>query len=63
MVGRNFTGKGVTKAARIGGLADAGQIVASVQTAEGGAFPVKDRRTATVKGISDPIEVVTVDWR
>ena len=28
-----------------------------------GAFPVKDRRTATVKGISDPIEVVTVDWR
>jgi class 3 adenylate cyclase len=62
MVGRNFTGKGVHEAARIGGLADAGQIVASVQTAEGGAFPVQDRRTATVKGISDPIEVVTVDW-
>ena len=62
MVGRNFTGKGVHEAARIGALADAGQIVASVQTADGGAFAVTDRRTVTVKGISDPIEVATIDW-
>ncbi|HEV2951805.1 MAG TPA: hypothetical protein VGZ51_06860, partial [Actinomycetota bacterium] len=63
MVGRNFTGKGVHEAARIGALADGGQIVTSAGTATGGPFPTLDPRTVTVKGISDPIEVVTVDWR
>ena len=62
MVGRNFTGKGVHEAARIGGLADGGQIVASAETASGGQFTTREPRTVTVKGISDPIEVVTVDW-
>ncbi|HWL91103.1 MAG TPA: ferredoxin [Actinomycetota bacterium] len=62
-VGRNFTGKGVHEAARIGGLAEGGQIIASAGTAAGGQFPTLDPRTVTVKGISDPIEVVTVDWR
>lgn len=63
MVGRNFTGKGVHEASRIGGLAEGSQIVASAETAAGGQFSAKDPRTVTVKGISDPIEVVTVDWR
>jgi class 3 adenylate cyclase len=63
MVGRNFTGKGVHEAARIGALAEGGQIVASAETAAGGQFPTRDARTVTVKGISDPIEVVTVDWQ
>jgi class 3 adenylate cyclase len=63
MVGRNFTGKGVHEAARIGALADGGQIVTSAGTAAGGQYPTLDPRTVTVKGISDPIEVVTVDWR
>jgi class 3 adenylate cyclase len=62
-VGRNFTGKGVHEAARIGGLADGSEIVASADTAAGGRFPVSNPRTVTVKGIADPIEVVTVDWR
>jgi class 3 adenylate cyclase len=61
-VGRNFTGKGVHEAARIGGLADGSEIVASADTAAGGRFPVSNPRTVTVKGIADPIEVVTVDW-
>ena len=63
MVGRNFTGKGVHEASLIGGLAEGGQIVASAETAAGGQFPTRDARTVTVKGISDPIEVVTVDWQ
>jgi class 3 adenylate cyclase len=63
MVGRNFTGKGVHEASRIGGLGEGSQIVASAETAVGGQFPTEDPRTVTVKGISDPIEVVTVDWR
>ena len=62
-VGRNFTGKGVHEAARIGGLADGSEIVASADTAAGGRFGTSDPRTVSVKGIADPIEVVTVDWR
>jgi class 3 adenylate cyclase len=62
-VGRNFTGKGVHEAARIGQLAEGSEIVASAPTAAGGRFPSSSSRTVTVKGIADPIEVVTVDWR
>jgi class 3 adenylate cyclase len=62
-VGKNFTGKGVHEAARIGQLAEGGEIVASASTADGGRFPVSDPRSVTVKGIADPIDVVTVDWR
>ena len=62
-VGRNFTGKGVHEAARIGQLAEGSEIVASAPTAAGGRFPVSASRTVTVKGIADPIDVVTVDWR
>ena len=40
-VGRNFTGKGVHEAARIGGLAEGGEIVASADTAAGGQFPTR----------------------
>jgi class 3 adenylate cyclase len=61
-VGRNFTGKGVHEAARIGALAEGGEVVASASTAQGGRFPVSEARSVTVKGIADPIEVVTVDW-
>jgi class 3 adenylate cyclase len=61
-VGRNFTGKGVHEAARIGALAEGGEIVASADTATGGRFATSDLRTVTVKGIADPIDVVTVDW-
>ena len=62
-VGRNFTGKGVHEAARIGALAEGSEIVASASTATGGRFSISEPRTVTVKGIADPIEVVTVDWR
>jgi class 3 adenylate cyclase len=62
-VGRNFTGKGVHEAARIGALAEGGEIVASASTAQGGRFPVSKQRSVTVKGIADPMDVVTVDWR
>jgi class 3 adenylate cyclase len=62
-VGRNFTGKGVHEAARLGALAEGSEILASVDTATGGRYPMSESRTVTVKGIADPIEVVTVDWR
>src|SRR5919197_2318049 len=59
-VGRNFTGKGVHEAARIGALAEGSEILASVDTATGGRYPMSDSKAVTVKGIADPIDVVTV---
>jgi class 3 adenylate cyclase len=60
-VGRNFRGKGVHEAARIAALAEGGEILASKQTA-GSSFQVSDARTVTLKGISEPVEIVSVLW-
>lgn len=59
----DFRGKGVHEAARIAALAEGGEIVASRSTAEGTTYTVSEPRSATLKGISEPVEVVTVDWR
>jgi class 3 adenylate cyclase len=61
-VGANFRGKGVHEASRIAGLASAGQIVASLSTV-GESYRAAGFRSETLKGLSEPIEVVTVDWR
>jgi len=61
-VDNNFRGKGVHEAARIAALAEGSEILASQETA--GNFPgASEPRTVTLKGISDPIEVVAIDWR
>jgi class 3 adenylate cyclase len=63
-VGRNFRGKGVHEAARIAGLAEGGEIVASAATAGASSpYALSEPRPATLKGISEPIEVVSVEWR
>jgi class 3 adenylate cyclase len=61
-VGQNFTGKGVHEASRIAGLAEGGQILASRATTAGGRFPVSDPRTVDIRGIAEPLEIVSVDW-
>jgi class 3 adenylate cyclase len=61
-VGRNFTGKGVHEASRITALAEAGEIVASRETATGSRFPLSEPREVSIRGISEPIEIVSVDW-
>ncbi len=61
-VGRNFSGKGVHEAARIAALADGGEILASKATAADGRFPISEPRTVTLRGTSEPIEIVSVDW-
>jgi class 3 adenylate cyclase len=60
----DFAGRGVHEAARIGSLAGGGQILASVNTVPPTAarFPVSTPRTVTLKGVSQPVEVVTIDW-
>jgi class 3 adenylate cyclase len=62
-VGRNFTGKGVHEASRIAGLAEGGEITASRETAAGGRFPISEPRTVDIRGMAEPIEVVSVEWK
>ncbi len=62
--GRSFRGKGVHEAARIASLAEGGEIVASRNTTGSSrSIPVSDAREVRLKGISDTVEIVTIDWR
>jgi class 3 adenylate cyclase len=59
-----YSGKGVHEAARVGALGGPGEIYASLTTArlvDGLAY--SEPQTVTLKGISEPIDVVTIDWR
>jgi class 3 adenylate cyclase len=60
----DFAGRGVHEAARIGSLAGGGQILASVTTVHNAAarFPVSSPRSVTLKGVSQPVDVVTIEW-
>lgn len=62
-VGRNFSGKGVHEAARIAALADGDEILASRSTAAEARFPISEPRTVTLRGTSEPLEIVSVAWR
>jgi class 3 adenylate cyclase len=61
-VGGDFHGRGVHEAARIAALGGGGDIVASLATV-GESHRTSDQRSATLKGFSGPIDVVTVEWR
>src|ERR687895_605436 len=60
----NYRGKGVHAAARISALAGAGEIVASRETVAAlRGVRASEARTAELKGLSEPVEVVSLDWR
>jgi class 3 adenylate cyclase len=61
----DWSGVGVHAAARIGALAEGEEILVSRKTAEsaGEAFGVSGGRTVSLKGISEPVDVVAVEWR
>jgi hypothetical protein len=44
-------------------VAEGSEILASRDTAADSRFPVSSLREVTPKGISEPIQVVTVDWQ
>ncbi len=62
---RAFRGKGVHEAARVVALAEGEQIVASLETAASasGRFAVSEPRTVSLKGLTEPMQVVTIEWR
>jgi class 3 adenylate cyclase len=63
--GRDYSGAGVHLAARIGALANDGEILVSNATLEAaaGRFATVDRGQVRLKGISKPVALAAVDWR
>lgn len=63
--GQGYKGKGVHEAARIAALAEGEQILASHETVNGAPtrFGASEPRTVSLKGFSEPVQVVTIDWR
>lgn len=63
--GSDYRGRGVNEAARIGALAGADEVLASLETVveAPGQAEVLDRRTVSLKGISRPFEVASLRWR
>lgn len=57
-----FSGRGVHAAARIGALADGGVILASEATLEGVDVITGEPREVSLKGLSEPVRVVSVSW-
>jgi class 3 adenylate cyclase len=62
--GGDFVGVGVHQAARLAALAGGGEILSSAETAEAAAVTAQtsSRRTVQLKGISEPVEAVAIDW-
>ena len=62
--GSNYTGMGVHTAARLGAEAGAGEIIASVGSVDGlEGLELTDRRSLTLKGIAEAVEIVSIAWR
>jgi class 3 adenylate cyclase len=61
-----YTGKGVHVAARVSGAAQADEILVSAASLAGlGGYAerLSEPRAVSLKGVPDPVEVVSVDWR
>lgn len=63
--GQTYQGKGVHEAARISALAEGDEILVSLETLEAAQkqFPAGEPRSVSLKGIAQPIQVASVDWR
>jgi class 3 adenylate cyclase len=63
-VGLDYVGIGVNQASRIGAAADGGEILVSASTLAVArhSFVERDRRTVELKGLSAPVEVVSIAW-
>ncbi len=64
--GRDFSGRGVHIAARVGAAAGREEILATDAVTAGagpGRFRVSKPRPLALKGVREPVEVVAVDWR
>ena len=62
-VGLDYRGKGVHEAARIAAEAKGGEVLASWHTAQPCKFALSEPREVSLKGIAQPVQVVTVSWK
>jgi class 3 adenylate cyclase len=61
--GDDYSGMGVHVAARVAALAGDGEIVVTTETlAEAGDIRTSDLREASLKGVTDPVNIVSVIW-
>jgi class 3 adenylate cyclase len=64
--GRNYSGRGVHVAARVGAAAAGEEILASTSVLDGlgrHRFTLSEPRSLSLKGVREPVEVRAVDWR
>jgi class 3 adenylate cyclase/multidrug efflux pump subunit AcrA (membrane-fusion protein) len=61
----DYAGIGVHEAARVGAVAEGGEILVTVSSMgrDGFAFGVGDEREVALKGIAQPVRVAPVEWR
>ena len=64
-VGDDYAGLGVHEAARVGALAEGGEILATTSTVAAAAMHVAacDEREVSLKGLPHPVTVVSIGWR
>jgi len=59
----NYRGKGVHEAARIAAIAGGSEIVASAETLQNTTYRTSGARQVELKGLSQPVDVVSVEWQ
>ncbi len=65
VIADDYAGIGVHEAARVGAIAEGGEILVTSETvdAEPIPFAVTAEREVSLKGLADPVRVVGIDWR
>jgi len=60
----DYSGLGVHEAARVGAIAEGAEILATEATAAaaGSSITTKDPRDVMLKGLPDPLRVVSIEW-
>jgi class 3 adenylate cyclase len=61
--GGDYQGEGINLAARIGGLAEGGQILASCDSITGIPLVCSSPAEAQLKGFTAPVKITSIDWR
>ena len=61
----DYGGQGVHVASRIGAAAAAGEILVSADTLDGlgTSYRMREPRSETLKGVAEPVDVVSIEWR
>ncbi len=64
VIADDYAGLGVHEAARVGAIAEGGEILATVSTVSGAAIPFAfgQEREVSLKGLAEPVRVVAIDW-